>query len=464
LKSSNSFLPDENLPTVKDPLNPPGDILAFGRTYVGNDNYQTIGIPIEGLQRHMHIGGICATGKSALLEWLIYGLSKNHKSMFVIDSYGSLVDNSIQAILRFAPEREKDIVTLDFTDKERPISFNPLDIDSVEEIEQTVQAVREMIFKMLNLDPDSAPRALNYVDQVVWALCEANLSALKDHKHLALTLLQVPEFFLNKDFRQLVLQFCTNLSVRKTFEPDGYFEKLGEHQQLDHVMPVLRTFSALSVKDSFSNIFGQSESKIDLVQWIRDQKIVMIKFPFISSKDFSITYAGNMITPLLLNSLSEWGSNSDLSTYLLIDEFQNFASKSYKVLLSEGRKFGLYGISASQVLSDLPNDVRKGMYSNVGSQISMTSYDKDIAERIAAGRSYPQPDDISSLEIFSGWANIMLKAGKSSGPFKFRSLAPPLKWAQESGQEKNNFEAASTTILPDTTYSQSRQEVERTYA
>lgn len=424
-------VPPKNYKVVPDVLNPPADIIPFGEIFVGTAQQRVVGMPVDGLDTHLYLCGTTGSGKSTLLESFIYGLAKQGRCIFLIDPHGTLVDAVLPNILAFAPERAGDILMLDFGDAEWPISFNPIAISSANEIEGTVNSVKEMILKMLNLTADGAPRAVNYVEQAVWALCEANLRALNGHRDLALSLLQVNTFFTDPAFRQLVMSFVTNQAIRENFwGPDSPFERLKPADQLTHVMPVLRTFSTLGTKDSFSNIFGQSESKLDFARWVREKKIVMMKLPAIANSDSQVaTFIGAMVTPMLIGSLSKWANDPSLSAYLIIDEFQNYATESYKRLLAETRKYGLHAISANQVPSDLPPEVLRGVQSNTGSKISMrldAQAVKMISDFIAADQSFPTTKDIVSLNPWWGWANVMMSKSVTSGPFVFRGLAPML--------------------------------------
>lgn len=424
---------------VPDPLNPPEGIIPIGIIDVGTAKEKAIGMPIAGLATHAYVCGTTGSGKSTLLEWLLYGLCKNdvwwpgrydRGAVFVVDPHGELVDAVAQNVLAFAPERADDMVILDFGDTEWPIAFNPISIRSQDEIEGTVNAVKDMILKMLNLSPDSAPRAVNYTEQAVWALCEANLRGLDTHPNLHLTLLQVPEFFTNKEFRQLVMQFCTNIAIKTAFGPDGPFEMLGERQQLDHVLPILRTFDTLSTKDSFGNVFGQSESKINFAKWVRERKIVLMKLPAITGGDSAVAkFIGAMVTPMTIASLAKWAHEPDLSAFLVIDEFQNYATESFKDLLAQTRKYGLWAIAVNQVPQDLPNDVLRGVQSNTQTKFAGrldSQAVRMISDFIASGAAYPRPEDIVSMDSYWFWANVKMADGTNSGPFAMKGLAPPL--------------------------------------
>jgi excisionase family DNA binding protein len=55
--------------------------------------------------------------------------------------------------------------------------------------------------------------------------------------------------------------------------------------------------------------------------------------------------------------------------YLYIDEFQNFATESFSVILSEARKYGLCLTMAHQTLSQVPEELRSLILGNTGIQV-----------------------------------------------------------------------------------------------
>jgi hypothetical protein len=56
--------------------------------------------------------------------------------------------------------------------------------------------------------------------------------------------------------------------------------------------------------------------------------------------------------------------------YLYVDEFQNFATDSFSVILSEARKYGLNLTIANQYVSQMTESVRNAVFGNVGTIIS----------------------------------------------------------------------------------------------
>ena len=56
--------------------------------------------------------------------------------------------------------------------------------------------------------------------------------------------------------------------------------------------------------------------------------------------------------------------------FLYVDEFQNFATDSFAVILSEARKYRLSLIVANQYTSQLSEVIRDAIFGNVGSIVS----------------------------------------------------------------------------------------------
>ena len=56
--------------------------------------------------------------------------------------------------------------------------------------------------------------------------------------------------------------------------------------------------------------------------------------------------------------------------YLYVDEFQNFATDSFSVILSEARKYGLNLTVANQYVAQMTDSVRDAVFGNVGTTIS----------------------------------------------------------------------------------------------
>ena len=99
--------------------------------------------------------------------------------------------------------------------------------------------------------------------------------------------------------------------------------------------------------------------------------------------------SADLIGSLLLSKLQLAAfSRSDIPAwqrrpfYLYVDEFQNFASASFGVLLSEARKYGLSLVMAHQTLAQVPGEIQSLILGNIGIQV-VFRVNRSDAEKLA---------------------------------------------------------------------------------
>ncbi|MFH1142318.1 MAG: hypothetical protein V1695_01240, partial [Candidatus Uhrbacteria bacterium] len=142
--------PPDTLPT-KDDIDPK-DLSLFGRSNYssGFSNKRYIfGIKRRDRQRHMYVIGKSGVGKTKLLEHFIRADIFYDHGLGVIDPHGDL----IQDILDFLPEnRIKDVILIDPSDREFPISFNPIANVSDEDKHMVTDAIIEIFKKQFASD------------------------------------------------------------------------------------------------------------------------------------------------------------------------------------------------------------------------------------------------------------------------------------------------------------------------
>lgn len=125
---------------------------------------------------------------------------------------------------------------------------------------------------------------------------------------------------------------------------------------------------------------------------------------------------------------------------LYIDEFQNFATDSFAVILSEARKYRLSLIVANQYTSQLDENIRNAIFGNVGTIISFT-LGRDDAEMMAKQyKEMTSPNDLLSLPRFKAYIKLMID-GVTSDPFNMSTL--PLSSPETSQETKNKIRKQS---------------------
>jgi hypothetical protein len=426
---------------LDDPYNPPPGVIPFGIIDPHSEDRKFIGMRNKELDQHVFFCGRTGSGKSELMKWLVFGVAKAGYPIVAIDPHGQLSDDLLNALVINCPERIKDIVMVDLGDEDWPVAYNPLDISSRAAIEPTVQSIEEMLRKELALGKDSAPRAVNYAVQAINALCEANLH-LKD-ADTKCTLLHIVTFFLDPEFRQLVVNFCSNQSVRETFDPDnGLFENLTDKARTEQVQPIVRAFQPLGNSASFSAVFSSGENRLHFTDLISQNKIVLVKLARFHHQAKIGEFIGSLILPYLLASVGEWGRQRDPITRVesgrgcrvFVDEAPTLLTPDSAAtkILAEARKYDLGLIFAAQFLDQFDTTVIKETLANTASKLSLVldpSSARLISQSIDPSGTRVRGSDVSELPNFHFYANLLWPSGEgdgkaSSGPFSSQCLIP----------------------------------------
>jgi hypothetical protein len=110
--------------------------------------------------------------------------------------------------------------------------------------------------------------------------------------------------------------------------------------------------------------------------------------------------------------------------YLYVDEFQNFATESFAVILSEARKYGLRLTVANQYVSQMPEEVRDAVFGNVGSIISFRIGADDAQYLAKYFEPVFEPSDLVNLDKQNIYVSMSID-GQTSQPFSAKTLNMP---------------------------------------
>ena len=444
VRSSFKQLPISNPLIIPDPLNPPQGLIPIGIINPNSEDAQVIGMGNAELDQHLFYSGRTGTGKSEMMKWLVFGVAKDRVDshgfpLVVIDPHGALSEDLLNMLIVNCPERLKDIVFCDVSDDGHPVALNPLDVHSSDEIEPTVSSVMEMLAKQMSLSQSGAPRAVIFAQQALTALCYANL-ALTDPETKC-TLLHVVTFFIDSEFRRVVMEFCDNPAVREAFDPDnGPFEQLSEKQQTEYSMPIIRAFSKLGTSQSLSAVFSAGENRLDFGQLISQNKIIIVKLARFSHQAELGEFVGSLILPWMLSTMDHWGRKRDPETgqvsgsgcRIFVDEAPTLFGPTSSVpqVLAEARKWNLGLIFASQMLSQFDKSVIDATLGNTASKIALgleMNSARMITNAITGASAKIKPGDIAELPNYHFYGNILLPGEKAtgrgvSGPFSAKCM------------------------------------------
>jgi hypothetical protein len=342
--------PPANIPEAKDVAET--DISLFGVTNFRGDN-RVFGLLRADRGRHVYILGQTGTGKSGGLELLTLSDIYYDQGFAVIDPHGDYA----QHILTFIPERRvDDVVYFNPADTENPIGFNPLEITDPS-LKGHISS--ELVGVLKRLFAESWGPRLEYI-------LRYTLLALLDYPDS--TMLDITRMLTEKNFRKDVISYIDDPVVKNFWTTE--FASWNDKFASEAVAPVLNKVGAFTANPMIRNIIGQPKSTFNIRQIMDQGKILIVNLSRgLMGEDNAGILGAMMVTKIQLAAMgrADIPESERRPFYLYVDEFQNFATDSFAVILSEARKYGLNLTVANQYISQMSEAVRSAVFGNVGS-------------------------------------------------------------------------------------------------
>lgn len=354
---SEDFIKEDILKPKVHPEAIPG-ILDLGWYWSENkQEHQMAKIAEKDRATHFYIIGATGSGKTKFLEFLIKQDIEKGNGVGVIDPHGDLIED-IKGFLALYKDKEEisgKLVLIDPTDPHFTVTFNPLEkFPNVSFPEQA----NELISAFRKIWSDSwGVRMEDLMRNSLIALGEAEL-----------TLCELPQFLTRRAFREYVLEKVEHPVTQEYFKR---FDALTDRGQVTWVEPVMNKINAFLSDERIRQMFSSTKSSFDFSEIMDQKKILLVRLDKGKLKDSSDLLGSLLMAKIQIAafSRSDLPQNKRTPFYLYIDEFQNFASESFAVILSEARKYGLSLIMAHQTLSQIPNELRSLILGNTGIQV-----------------------------------------------------------------------------------------------
>ncbi|MEA2113105.1 MAG: type IV secretion system DNA-binding domain-containing protein [Patescibacteria group bacterium] len=400
---------------------PPPELPIYGKvdtkecSFFGRTNYEAaleakkfiFGIKREDRRRHIYTVGKSGVGKSKFLELLIRQDIAYGHGVCLIDPHGDLIEN----ILDFIPkERVGDVVMINPSDINFPVSFNPL----------------------LNVVPELKHQVAQGLIEVLEKQFGANWTPRLEHvfRFTVLALLDYPEatmrgmimMLTDRHYRQKVVDYIEDDMVKRFWAVE--FADWSEKFDTEAIIPLVNKLSQFLSNPMLRNIFGQKENKIDLDNIINSKKILLINLAKGKLGEENSSFFGSMfITKLYQTGMSrasmEEKNREDF--YFYIDEFQNLVTTTFENLFAESRKYGFCITVAHQYMAQLLPQVMATVLGNIGTIVVFRVGGDDAAKLAMEMKPIFQAEDMLNLGIREFYIKMAID-GETFDPFSAETL------------------------------------------
>ncbi len=332
--------------------------------YLGVSSYRGIKRQVylgnEDRMRHVYIIGKTGTGKSEVLKDMIVQDIREGKGLCFMDPHGDALQDIMKLI---PPERAEDVIYFNPSDTERPMGLNLLEAKTEDQKHFAATAVINMMYKLFD------PYKTGIVGpRFEHAVRNAMLTAMSDEGS---TFVEVMRILTDSRFVQELLPKVTDPIIRR-YWTDQIAQTSDFHKSevLDYITSKFGRFVTNKV---IRNIIGQSVSSFDFRKIMDEGKILLINLAKGELGEENSNFLGLILVPRILMaamSRADTPVENRRDFYLYVDEFQNFATPDFAVILSEARKYRLGLCVANQFIGQVEEEVKNAVFGNVGTIIS----------------------------------------------------------------------------------------------
>ncbi len=395
---------------------PPAGLPTQDCCYIGETIYRSQRVKFgiannDDRLRHMYLIGKSGTGKSTLFETMISQDIQNGFGVGVLDPHGETIDK----VMEYIPDnRLDDVIYFDPSDTERPVGLNLLEM--TDPSQKNLMASGLVAAIKHHFDYSWGPRLEYLLNYSILTLLEVP----------GTTMLSITRLLEDDNYRKFILHFVKDPVTIRFWETEFKNMKSNQKMITEAVAPIQNKVNRFLASTTIRNILGQARSTIDIWDAMNNGKILMMNL----SKGKIGEDNANLLGALLVSRIqfmalqrAKIPPQERKPFYLYVDEFQNFATGSFESILSESRKYGLGLYLTHQYTAQLPEDLMRAVFGNVGTiaTYALGAPDAKLLENEFS--PYFNQEDIISLERFNIYIKLMMN-GMTSLPFSARILLP----------------------------------------
>jgi len=299
-------------------------------------------VPDSVRNQHVYIAWKTRHGKSTLIHWSALQDIIQDKAVAVLDPKGDLVEK----LIHFIPKsRIADTIYLDGL---API---PIDFMSWETRTELNQLADDLMVTFKQLSQNAAgDRWQSILQWTVNTVLEAKSCSFLD----------IYYFLVSDARRRSILARITNEDILQ------YWKEQYPHFPKDSATPITTRMAKFLLTPSLKVMLGSADAKLNVFDVMEKNKVLLVNLAK-GGKE-----SGNLIGTLLVSKFQQaaarrQGQNLEdrKPFYLYADEFQNFQTSAFDVILSEAGGFQLCLTLAHQFVGQLDSRIRASVFGNV---------------------------------------------------------------------------------------------------
>jgi hypothetical protein len=329
-----------------------------------NNNHARLTLSDKARALGSYIIGTTGTGKTSFLKSLILQDIAVGHGVCVLDPHGDLIEDILLCI---PPRRVNDVILFDPADLEHPFGLNLFECNRNDprERDRVTSTLMDTLYKLFS---DSwGPRMEDLLRHSIQTLLYEPETTFLD----LLLLLTEPEIRPKLKQRaceeDLILRNFWEQQFHESYRDKNTGKWKNPDAQTDHVGSSLNKIGRFLVNPVIRHIIAQARSTINFREAMDSSKVILINL----SKgdigaDNSSFFGSVLVNQLLLAALSrrDMPLKERRPFYLFVDEYQNFATRTFPELQSEGRKFKIVTTVAHQYRQQL-DELNMGSTLNV---------------------------------------------------------------------------------------------------
>jgi hypothetical protein len=358
---------------------------------------------------HTFVIGKTGLGKSTLLHNLIHQDIADKRGVAVIDPRGDLVAHILACSI--PPEREQDVVLLDFAQDDFPPPLNPLLVPTGGDKVQAAGRVMTILEELY--EGFGGQRMADTLNMALLTLMSDECPTLRD----------VSRLFRDRRYRQALLEKVENAAVEDFW---AGFDRLSANHQQELIQPIEHRLRSFYANPTLYPILC-SPHAVDFYALMQQGKIILVSFSLEARAGAIPPREQRLLGSVLVSQLqiaAMAGATQEHSFRLAIDEVRHFIGTSLDTMLSEARARRLSLTLASQYLKQLAGETLDAVMGNVGTMVLFGVDDLDARALAPYVKPHFAPEDLLNFSPYHAALRLRFK-GAQQEAFSLATVKAP---------------------------------------